>query len=151
VVDDKTDTAIRAEGAELYVQAVLMVQRGLVVSQASRSMPGYDLLTTNLENGRSCRIQVKYRKAVNSNGMRVKSLDFDFIAYVAGNLGRIGQQAHHAAAPPPLVYIIPRRKVKRGMQASSLYKSPTKGGHDAYLDAWHLIDEFLGIQRPASS
>jgi hypothetical protein len=53
VIDDKTDTAIRAEGAELYVQAVLMVQRGLVVSRASHNMPGYDLLVTNLDNGRS--------------------------------------------------------------------------------------------------
>lgn len=149
-MDTKIDTAIRAEGAELFVRAVLMVQRGLIVSQASRNMPGYDLLVTNLENGRTCKVQVKYRKAKNADGMKIKSWDFDFVAYVAGGIGKVGKQVVGAPAPVPAVYILPEEHVKNRVSLYHLYKSPTRGGHENFLEAWHLIDEFLDVKRPST-
>lgn len=147
MIDNKTDTAIRAEGAELYVQALLMVERGIPASLASRNMPGYDILAHNLENGKSCRIQVKYRKATNADGMRIKNFDFDFVVYVAGRIGRVGRQDHTAYAPRPEFYVIPKSVAKKGVGARDLYASPSKGGHDKFRDAWHLIDSALGIRR----
>ena len=66
----KDDSAIRSEGAELHVQAYLQLELGLVTSKASRNMPGYDVIAHDLRTDRFCLIQVKYRKAIDSDGMR---------------------------------------------------------------------------------
>ena len=91
-MDDKTDTSVRSEGAELYVQAYLMLELGIPTTLASRNMPGYDLIAHNIDTGINCRLQVKHRKAINSDGAKVKNFDFDFMVYVAGNIGTIGDK-----------------------------------------------------------
>ncbi len=127
-----------------------MLERGIASSLASRNMPGYDVLAHNLDTGKNCRIQVKYRKAINSDGMIVKNLDFDFAVYVAGNIGRIGKQVPQMVSDNrSAIFIIPRRVVEARLYgAKRLYHNPVKGKNEPYLNAWELIDEFLEIERP---
>ena len=148
-MDQKTQVAIRAEGAELYVRAHLMLEQGIPISMASSNMPGYDLIAHNATTERSCRIQVKYRSAVNSDGACVKNFDFDFMVYVAGNIGRIGskvplRQAQHKAME---VFVIPVEVVQQNVRAYDLFPSPTRGGCEAYRNAWHLIEQFLMMDQ----
>ncbi len=140
----KDDSAIRSEGAELYVQAYLQLELGLVTAKASRNMPGYDVVALDLRTDRSCRIQVKYRKAIDSDGMRIHTLGFDFVVYIAGNKGYVGEvPASETAARPTEVFVIPVDVIKAHPRPRGLYPSPTKGQHDQYRNAWHLIPEFL--------
>jgi hypothetical protein len=113
-------------------------------------MPGYDVLAHNLDTGKNCRIQVKYRKAINSDGMIVKNLDFDFAVYVAGNIGRIGQQVPQMVSIDRAeIFVIPKKIVERRLfGAKRLYRNPMRGENEQYLNAWNLIDEFLNIERP---
>lgn len=142
------DSAIRSEGAELYVQAYLMLEFGLLTSKASRNMPGYDILVHNLAANRSCRIQVKYRKAIDSDGMRIHNLDFDFAVYVAGNKGFVGESLSAPSRCEPMaVFVIPVEVIRAHPRKRDLYDSPTFGDHEPYRDAWHLINEFLA--RPS--
>ena len=145
----KDDSAIRSEGAELYVQAYLQLELGLVTSKASRNMPGYDLTAHDLRTGRHCKIQVKYRKAINSDGMRIHNLGFDFVVYVAGNKGYVGEVPGEETATDPMkVFVIPRNVVETHPRPRGLYPNPAKGEHDQYRDAWRLIKEFLGSNAP---
>ena len=77
--------------------------------------------------------------------MRIKNFDFDFIVYVAGNIGVISDRKplRSRERKPTEIYILPKDFVHGKTNSHDLYKSPTKGGHDEYLAAWHLIDEFL--------
>jgi hypothetical protein len=146
-MDRKQETAIRAEGAELYVSAYLMLVLGIPTSMASRNMPGYDLLAHNVTTGRQCRVQVKYRGAINSNGTRVHNLDFDFMVYVAGNVGRIGSTTplHLAERRPPEFYVLPVDVVAAVLRDDALFVSPRRGQHEEYRQAWHLIAEFIDL------
>lgn len=140
----KDDSAIRSEGAELYVQAYLMLELGLITSKASRNMPGYDIVAHDLRTNQSCRIQVKYRKAIDSDGMRIHNLDFDFVVYVTGNKGYVGEApGAETATRPTEVFVIPKEVVKKHPRPRGLYPSPTRGGHNKYRNAWHLIQQFL--------
>ena len=131
----------------LYVQAYLMLELGIPTTLASRNMPGYDLIAHNVDNGKNCRIQVKYRKAINSDGARVKNLDFDFIAYVAGNIGRVGDKrpVQQRERKPTEIYILPLESVQGETGNYHLYKSPTRGGYETYKNAWYLIESFLAL------
>ena len=89
-----SDSPIRGEGAELYVQAILMLEHGVITSRASRNMPGYDLIAHNLARKKDCKISVKYRKAANADGFRFTRLDdFDYFVGVIGRRGRVGTKA----------------------------------------------------------
>ena len=146
-MDGKTDSAIRSEGAEIYVQAWLMMELGIPATLASRNMPGYDVLAHNIVSGKTCRVQVKYRKAINSNGMRIKNFGFDFVVYVIGNIGKVGEQipVSERCRKPLQVFVIPKQQVKKGVGKRELYRSPAKGGHDRYENAWWRIARFLGL------
>lgn len=122
-----------------------MLEYGIPVSIASRNMPGYDLTAHNPENGHNCRIQVKYRSAINADGARIKHFGFDFMVYVGGNVGRIGSKVslREAESKPTEVFVLPVGIVKNGMRRQELFASPTRGGFDQYRDAWSLILEHL--------
>ena len=140
------DSSIRGEGAELYVQAVLMLEFGLVTAKASKGMPGYDVIAHNLENGKHCKIQVKYRKAINSDGARVKNFGFDFLAYVAGNKGYVPATKDQTGEFKDFqVFIIPVTIVKERIRKHDLFESPSWGGYEEYLNAWHLILSYLNF------
>ena len=90
----KHDQSIRSEGAEAYVRAILMMEFGIITSMASRNMPGYDLVAHNLQNGKSCKISVKFRRAINADGFRGvgNQFDYDYLVGIVGNRGMIGDR-----------------------------------------------------------
>ncbi len=148
-MNTKEDSAIRSEGAELWVQGYLMMEYGLLTTKASRNTPGYDILAFSPNGEKRARIQVKYRKAINSDGMRVHSRNFDFVVYIAGRKGRVGEVPDHVTQfKHTQFYILPEKIVSKGLRARNLYPSPTRGGHKNYLNAWHLILKHIGVQEP---
>lgn len=148
-MERKEEVAIRAEGAEMFVRAHLMLHYGVPVSVASRNMPGYDLIAHNPDLGQDCRIQVKYRSAINADGTRVKHFGFDFLVYVAGNVGRIGSKValSEAESRAAEFFVIPKDVVENGLGSHGLFASPTRGRREQYRDAWHLILGFLSTPR----
>lgn len=143
----REQVAIRAEGAELFVAALLMLEYGIPVSIASRNMPGYDLVAHNPGTGLDCRLQVKYRSAIDANGARLKHFGFDFMVYVAGNVGRIGSTIPLRAAEtrPTEVFVLPRAVVEANIRPPDLFPNPARGGFEGYRDAWRLVLEHLGV------
>ena len=151
-MDTQEDSAIRSEGAELWVQGHLRLEYGLLTAKASRNMPGYDILAFSPDGKKTARIQVKYRKAINSDGMRVHRETFDFVVYVAGRKGFVGQAPDRVETfKRTQFYVLPAKVVQQGLQARDLYPSPTRGSHKQYLNAWHLILEYLGVPEPRYS
>ena len=76
------ERSIRADGAELYVMAYLMLRYNIIANQANKNMPDYDILAHHPLTHHSCKIQVKYRSNPR-NGLKLKSLGFDFLIIVA--------------------------------------------------------------------
>ena len=53
-------------------------------------MPDYDVVAVNLSKNKQCKISVKYRKASDSDGFRLRSIDvFVFFIGVIGKRGEI--------------------------------------------------------------
>ena len=123
-----------------------MLEYGLVTAKASRGMPGYDIIAHNLITNQHCKIQVKFRKAIDSDGARVSNLEFDFLAYVAGNKGYVGEKDDTLTCDfkECQVYIIPVDVVRKNVGKYGLFQSPTWGGYDQYLNDWRSILDFLG-------
>ena len=160
------DRSIRGEGAERYVQAVLMLRGGLIVSQASPYMPDYDLLASDQDGRSLCRIQVKYRAAETSRPLKLKNRDFDILAYVLGNASRDAKRRRKAVTPQPVTFIIPCREIEkffdiedehetsqstmfdaRGERRSDRHPNPAGGSFERYREAWYEIDDWLDIRR----
>ena len=57
---------------------------------ASRNMPGFDLTAHNIDKKKLVKIQVKYSRIKNNDGVKIHNISFDFLIAVLGNLGRIG-------------------------------------------------------------
>lgn len=73
--------AINGEGAEHFVMSVLMLDYGMLVSQADRSMPGYDLTVEHPGTKRRCRLQVKFSSTVTWPATK-RAAYFDFLVVV---------------------------------------------------------------------
>jgi hypothetical protein len=109
--------AIRSEGAELFIQSYLMLEFGIPCSMASRNMPGFDLIAHNIDKKKSAKIQVKYRRAKNNDGVKIHNFSFDFLTVVLGNLGRIGDFSgvERNEDSSTEIYIIPRKNVEENL------------------------------------
>jgi hypothetical protein len=149
-VDKKTDSSIRSDGAEIFVQGYIMLELGYPTALASRNMPGYDILVQNITNNKSCRIQVKYRSAVDSDGFRFKNFDFDFSVMVIGNLGKISK-SDSTKYKETEFYIFSTQQVQDGIimgnTQENLFPLPNRKKHESkYLthkNNWALIDQYL--------
>lgn len=149
-VDKKTDSSIRSDGAEIFVQGYIMLELGYPTALASRNMPGYDILVQNITNKKSCRIQVKYRSAVDSDGFRFKNFDFDFAVMVIGNLGKISK-LDSTKYKETEFYIFSTKQVQDGIimgnTQENLFPLPNRKKHESkYLthkNNWALIDLYL--------
>jgi hypothetical protein len=140
--------AIRSEGAELYIQSYLMLEFGIPCSMASRNMPGFDLIAHNIDKKKSVKIQVKYRRAKNNDGVKIHNFGFDFLTIVLGNLGRIGDfpgdQRDDDSSNE--IYIIPRNDVEGNLLAHNRYKIHKKDRRrEVFKDNWKSILKYLKI------
>ena len=117
--NEREDSAIRSEGAELFVQSILMLEFGVITTLASRNMPDYDVIAHNLKKKIDCKISVKYRKANNSDGFRFKSLEnFDFFVGILGKRGKIGVHNDQSSLSSDLLsecYIFSKAEVKKNI------------------------------------
>jgi hypothetical protein len=149
-INKKSDSSIRGEGAEIFVQGYIMLELGYPTALASRNMPGYDILVQNIVNNRSVRIQVKYRSAVDSDGFRFKNFDFDFAVMVIGNLGKISK-SDTTKYKPTEFYIFPVQLVKAGIikgnTQEDLFPLPNRKKHEEkylkFRDDWNCIVDAL--------
>lgn len=149
-VDKKTDSSIRSDGAEIFVQGYIMLELGYPTALASRNMPGYDILVQNITNKKNCRIQVKYRSAVDSDGFRFKNFDFDFAVLVIGNLGKISK-SDNTKYKETEFYIFSTKQVQDGIRMGStqedLFPLPNRKKHEIkyikHKNNWALIDLYL--------
>ena len=139
--------AIRSEGAELYIQSYLMLEYGIPCSAASRNMPGFDLIAHNIDKKKSVKIQVKYRRAKNNDGVKIHNFGFDFLAVVLGNLGRIGDfsGAKRDEDSTNEIYIFPRNAIGENLLAHNRYKIYKDRGQEVFKDNWQLILKHLRI------
>jgi len=151
---NRDEISIRAEGAELFVQSYLMLHFGIIVSQASRCMPGYDLIAHNFNKPKDCKISVKYRSATNSDGFNFSDSpnkkDFDIFIGILGNLGKIGKIGSNKEiqAEDLKVYILSFDQVKNRLKLKSknsktqILRINTLENTD--IGSWSKILKFLG-------
>jgi len=146
------DSSIRSEGAELYVQSILMLEFGVITSRASRNMIGYDIIAHNLKKRRDCKISVKYRKASNSDGFRFTHLsDFDYFVGIIGKRGKIGRSSADDRVTDMLaqVYVLTRQEVRKAVRKDGknyLLPRNTKVLAESRKDAWNRILHYLELQ-----
>ena len=143
--------AIRSEGAELYIQSYLMLEFGVPCSMASRNMPGFDLIAHNIDKKKSVKIQVKYRRAKNNDGVKIHNFGFDFLTVVLGNLGRIGDFPGDKRDDDSSneIYIIPRNDVEENLLAHNRYKIYKGERQKVFKNNWNSILKYLKIDTVA--
>ncbi len=160
-----TQVSISSEGAELYVMSHLMLDMRLLCSQASRAMPGYDLLVSDpLNQNKIAKIQVKYRTGIKSPNEKKRrhteqkltpnNLDFDFLVVVSEqryftencNIYTINRTSNQCMVSKN--YSAERRKVKHAkpscwvMSKSQIEFDSIVISDDCYED-WDKIYEFF--------
>lgn len=145
----RQDTKLEAEGAEFLVLGMLLVD-GLHAFKAYTNFAGFDLVTLELGSGKSARIQVKSRWATNyDRSFPIKNFDCDFVVHAALNRGyRFGRNVDDPkkGRQAPRLYCFPIELVRAAQSPTdkggkvSLARIP---GVESYVEAWHLIHEFL--------
>ncbi len=86
---------------------------------ARRNMPGFDLTAHNIDKKKSVKIQVKYSRIKNNDGVKIHNFSFDFLIVVLGNSGRIGYFSEDKRDDDPSIeiYIIPGNIVEENLLA----------------------------------
>jgi hypothetical protein len=145
----RRDTSLESAGAEFLVLGQLLIE-GIQASKAYTNFPGYDIIATAPENHRSCRIQVKSRWAIDSDGgFPIRNFDCDFVACVALNRGFQRKTSRHAddiGRRPPCFYVFPVDVIRDAQNPrSKLGKAFLRNINnvDYYVDNWELIRNFL--------
>lgn len=131
----RTDTSPQAEAAEIRTVAELL-DRGLVAGQYPRNYPMLDVYAFAPEVGRVVGIQVKYRHAAGASDVtyeRAERVDF-FVLYRANRAAPVAGRSQMQCWVVP-VAAAPDRKIRFAALP------------DAYLNAWHLIDELARSTR----
>ena len=82
-------------------------------------MPGFDLTAHYIDKKKSVKIQVKYSRIKNNDGVKIHNFSFDFLIVVLENLGRIGYFSEDKGDGDPSneIYIIPGNIVEENLLA----------------------------------
>jgi len=145
------ETNLHSEGAEFPVLGNLLI-RGVHATKAYTRYPGWDVLATNPETGRTCRIQVKARLATDFDfGFPIKNFGAEFVVLVALNRGYRYSKAKtmklgDAGERSPDFYVLPMKVVRKAAQgaemwgtSSKIYMKRSVPKWESYLGGWHLI------------
>ena len=140
------DTTLEAAGAEHLVIGRLLIER-IQAFRAYANQPGHDLIAVSPSSGRSLKIQVKSRVAVDSGAFKIGNFDFDFVVFVRLNRGT--KASLKAGAPDevrlPQFFVVPRSVIE------SRYAEPparvTVGDIQNYLEDWLAISRALQHER----
>jgi hypothetical protein len=149
------ESNLHSEGAEFLVLGQLMI-RGVHATKAYTRYPGWDVLATNPESGKTCRVQVKARIATDfDGGFPIKNFDAEFVVLVALNRGYRYRKAKLITAeddgarepdffvlPMPVVRAIAETAPQWGA-SSKIYMRRRILDWEQYQSACHLIVGFL--------
>lgn len=146
----RQDTKLESEGAEFLVLGHLLII-GINAYKAYVNYPGYDLIATNIDNERVCKIQVKSRWATDyDKSFPIKSLDSDFVVHVALNRGysfskkkKIDQG--DSGIKSPQYYIFPTELVGKYRRDGKWNKIKITDipDYQRYENNWQLIKDYL--------
>lgn len=153
------ETNLHSEGAEFLVLGHLLI-RGVHATKAYTQFPGWDLLATNPDTGRTCRVQVKARLRTDyGRAFPIKNFDAEFVVHVALNRGYLRRRASGTDTGERSVefYVLPMAVVQAACQgatkwgtSSKVYMRTTIPDWEQYRDAWGLIAASLGIGPTAT-
>lgn len=127
-----------------------LLVEGIQAFKAYTNFPGYDLIATNAEKNRSCRIQVKSRWATDfDGGFPIKNCDF--VVFVALNRGyryRRKKPKGDTGRGDPEFYVFPVEVVREALRPESSWNKvflrhmeEAKG----YVLRWDLIRSHLEL------
>jgi hypothetical protein len=140
------DTTLEAAGAEHLVIGRLLIER-IQAFRAHANQPGYDLLAADPESGRSLKIQVKSRVAVDSGSFKLNSFDFDFVIFVRLNRGT--KASLKAGLPEgtldPEFFVVPKSAMVALGNELPLRLSRSTVSKSEYRDNWSAIKDALKI------
>jgi hypothetical protein len=146
----RLDSSLENAGAEFLVLGHLLIER-MQAFKAYTNFPGYDIIATNAEKNRSCRIQVKSRWATDfDGGFLIKNFDCDFVVVVILNRGYSKlrkRQPEDTGKREPEFYVIPVEIVKAAQYEKSSWGKVFLRHIEQveqYLSNWGLIHQFLG-------
>jgi hypothetical protein len=134
---ERQNTRIESEGAEFLVLGILLIM-GIPSYKTYTNMPGYDLIATNPEIGKSVRIQVKSRWRTNAPGFIIKNIDCDFVIVVRLNRG---DKKGKSVIKEPEYFVFPKSVIEHVPRTVSWNKMNLKDipNYETYKDQWGLI------------
>jgi hypothetical protein len=145
----RQETKLESEGAEFLVLGHLLLA-GVTCFKAYVNFPGYDLVATNPETGKSARLQVKSRWATNyDKSFPIKNFGCEFVVHVALNRGfRFGKlpKSGDNGIREPDYYVFPVQVVKAAQNEGDKWGKVTITNipeFPKYKNAWHLIHTYL--------
>jgi hypothetical protein len=152
----RLNTSLESSGAEFLVLGRMLIE-GIQAFKAYTNFPGYDLIATQPEQNRSCRIQVKSRWATDfDGGFPIKNFDCDFVVFVALNRGyrhHRKETAEDSGRREPQFFVFPVAVIQTAQIPGSSWGKVFLRHIDGlaqYENSWHLIREFL-VTHPESS
>ncbi len=153
----RLDSRLEAEGAEFLVLGLLLLE-GIQATKAYTRYPGYDLIASNPERRRLCKIQVKSRWATDYDRKFTieADTDCDFVVFAELNRGYRGYRRKAGASAgikPPRFFVFPVKilnphvKVAGGWSKVAL---ASVANYDTYIERWDLIRKFLKLSSPVA-
>jgi hypothetical protein len=147
----RLDTSLESSGAEFLVLGHLLIE-GIQAFKAYTNFPGYDLIATNPEKNRSCRVQVKSRWATDfDGGFPIKNFDCYFVVFVQLNRGyryRRKKTQEANGRRDPQFFIFPVDIIQSAQAPGSSWGKVFLRHIDnceSYVNRWDLIAEFLEV------
>ncbi len=141
----RLNSNLESIGAEFLVLGNLLIE-GIQAFKTYNNQKGYDLIATNPQKGKSCRIQVKSRWATDyDGGFLINNIDCDFVVFVALNRGiryRKGNKSTGEGRQAPEYYVFPKSVVKHVQTKSASWKKvylKNISDINKYSNNWKLI------------
>lgn len=142
--DREKKLSIHGDGAESFVKSYLNLAYDIAVSRTTPNMPGSDLHAYLPSTGKSCSIQVKYRKKPRS--IKITNTDFDFLVLITpGHDENFSVHSLDGSVEMTrsiknwIAYIVPISVIQAGL----CNRKSVKLDYTNYKMNWDLIPDFL--------
>lgn len=138
----RRDTKLESEGAEFLVLGNRLIHK-IATYKTYTNMPGYDLVATEPNGGKSARIQVRCRWANRAPGFLIKNLSCDFVVFVRLNRG---SKKKIADPTDPEYFVFPIDLIRSVQRTATWHKVLLNDIEDLdqFRDSWILIADYLG-------
>ena len=139
------DTSLESAGAEHLVIGRLLISK-IQAFRAQANQPGYDIIAVEPKTGKTLKIEVKSRVAIDSGDSKIKNIGFDFVVIVRLNRGfrkelKIGVRKDLDVQ----FYVIPVSVIKAEFNGVIKISPKWLREHDKFFEAWHLIENALSV------